>query len=139
MTDSKPSEGQPLRLTAEIVAAYVGQNVVSVDDLPDLIATVHRSLLGASPPENTGSAVSTAPPAVPVRRSIQPDHLVCLNCGRTVKLLKRHLRSEHNLTPTAYREKWGLKEDYPMVAPNYAAKRSGLALAAGLGRRRAAA
>ncbi|MBF0562315.1 MAG: MucR family transcriptional regulator [Alphaproteobacteria bacterium] len=136
VTDSKPSASQSLRLTAEIVAAYLAQNAVPLPDLPDLIAVVHRSLLGASRPENTGSTVSTATPAVSVRRSVQPDHIVCLECGKAAKLLKRHLRSDHNLTAAKYREKWGLKDDYPLVAPVYAAKRSELALAAGLGRHR---
>ncbi|MBF0561972.1 MAG: MucR family transcriptional regulator [Alphaproteobacteria bacterium] len=140
MTDSKPTDDQPHRLTAEIVAAYVGQNIVSVDDLPALVATVHRALTGTKAPESAVALASATPtPAVPVKKSVRPDQIVCLECGKPLAMLKRHLRSDHDLTRDAYRAKWNLPSDYPMVAPNYAAKRSKLALAVGLGRRRTAA
>ena len=118
--------------TADIVSAYVGNNSVAAADLPNLIQSVHRALAGIS----TGSDVQeVAPkePAVPVRRSITPDHLVCLEDGRKFKSLKRHLRTKYNMSPEEYRAKWGLPKDYPMVAPNYAKARSDLAKQMGLG------
>ena len=140
MTDSKPSPDASLRLSAEIVAAYVGQNIVSVDDLPALIATVHRALTRTTVPERVEPTVTTPlTPAVPVKKSVRPDQIICLECGKPLAMLKRHLRSDHDLTRDAYRAKWNLPSDYPMVAPNYAAERSKLALAAGLGRRPSAA
>jgi predicted transcriptional regulator len=121
-----------IEMTAEIVAAYVENNTISTSDLPGLIQSVHRALSGIS----TGvEAVEVAPkePAVPVRRSITPDHLVCLEDGRKFKSLKRHLRTKYNMSPEDYRAKWGLAKDYPMVAPNYAKARSELAKQMGLG------
>jgi predicted transcriptional regulator len=121
-----------IEMTAEIVAAYVENNTVSTTDLPGLIQSVHRALAGIS----TGvDALAAAPkePAVPVRRSITPDHLVCLEDGRKFKSLKRHLRTKYNMSPEDYRAKWGLAKDYPMVAPNYAKARSELAKQMGLG------
>ena len=121
-----------LEKTTEIVAAFVSKNPTASADLPALIQAVHRALTGIS-------AVAPEPeprkePAVPVRRSITPDHLVCLEDGKTFKSLKRHLRTKYNMSPEEYRAKWGLPKDYPMVAPNYAAARSALAKNMGLGR-----
>jgi len=121
-----------IEMTADIVSAYVGNNSVSATDLPGLIQSVHRALAGVS----TGAEmVEAAPkePAVPVRRSITPDYLICLEDGRKFKSLKRHLRTKYNLSPEEYRAKWGLPKDYPMVAPNYAKARSDLAKQMGLG------
>jgi predicted transcriptional regulator len=124
---------------AKIVSAYAKRNTLAADQLPALIATVHGALAavesGALPEPVRGPE-----PAVPVRRSVQPEAITCLDCGRQVKMLKGHLMASHKLTPVAYRERWGLKKDYPMVAPNYAAQRSELAKSIGLGqqgRRRA--
>jgi predicted transcriptional regulator len=121
-----------IEMTADIVSAYVGNNSVSAADLPSLIQSVHRALSGVS---NVVEAVEAAPkePAVPIKRSIAPDYLVCLEDGRKFKSLKRHLRTKYNLSPEDYRAKWGLPKDYPMVAPNYAKARSELAKQMGLG------
>ena len=121
-----------IEMTADIVSAYVGNNSVSATELPSLIQSVHRALAGVS---SGAEAVEAAPkePAVPVKRSITPDHLVCLENGRKFKSLKRHLRTKYNMSPEDYRAKWGLPKDYPMVAPNYAKARSELAKQMGLG------
>jgi predicted transcriptional regulator len=121
-----------IEMTAEIVASYVENNTVSAADLPGLIQSVHRAITSVS---GGAEAVEVAPkePAVPVRRSITPDHLVCLEDGRKFKSLKRHLRTKYNMSPEDYRTKWGLAKDYPMVAPNYAKARSDLAKQMGLG------
>ena len=120
---------------AKIVSAYAKKNALSADQLPALIASVHAALAGVG----DGGAPSEAPkalvPAVPVRRSIQPNAITCLDCGYQGKMLKRHLQSAHGATVDAYRERWGLKPDYPMVAPAYAARRSELAKTIGLGTR----
>jgi predicted transcriptional regulator len=121
-----------LALTAEIVAAHVAHNSVTQADLPGLIQNVHSTLarLGEPsppPPEEKRQ------PAVPIRRSITPDYLICLEDGRKLKSMKRHLHTAFNLTPEQYRERWGLPKDYPMVAPNYAAVRSAMAKQIGLG------
>jgi predicted transcriptional regulator len=123
-----------LGLTAEIVSAHVSNNSVSVTDLPSLITEVHRTLatLGAGAPPPPPEPEKQAP-AVPVKKSITPDYLVCLEDGKKMKMLKRHLQTSYNLTPDQYREKWGLPSDYPMVAPNYAKHRSSLAKKIGLG------
>ena len=121
-----------LEMTTEIVSAYVGNNSVTSNDLSALIQSVHRAL----------STVNTAPevvdltpkePAVPIKKSITPDFLICLEDGRKFKSLKRHLRTKYNMSPEDYRAKWGLPKDYPMVAPNYARARSDLAKQMGLG------
>jgi len=124
-------------LTAEIVSAYVSNNHITREDLPKLIETVFGSL------QTVGPNAVPAPlpelelvPAVPVRKSVTPDQIICLEDGKAFKSLKRHLASHYGLTPEAYRTKWGLPNDYPMVAANYAAKRSELARAIGLGRER---
>src|ERR1041385_7262570 len=122
-------------LTAEIVSAYVSNNTVASGDIPALINQVHSALLRVSSGEAPGSS-EPLKPAVPVKRSINPDYIVCLEDGKKFKSLKRHLRTQYNMTPEQYREKWGLLADYPMVAPNYAAARSQLARKMGLGQQR---
>ena len=119
---------------AKIVSAYAKRNAVAADQLPALIATVHAALFGI---EGGGlpEPARGPEPAVPIRRSIQPDAITCLDCGYRGKMLKRHLMTAHQLTPDAYRVRWGLKPDYPMSAPNYTARRSELAKSYGLGRR----
>jgi predicted transcriptional regulator len=127
-----------LELTANIVAAYVGNNAVAEADLPRLIATIYRALETA--PEGGAERTADAAelkPAVPVRKSITPDYIICLEDGKKFKSLKRHLRTHYDLSPEQYREKWGLPLDYPMVAPNYAEARSSLAKKIGLGQNRA--
>jgi predicted transcriptional regulator len=121
-----------IEMTADIVSAYVGNNSVSAVDLPSLIQSIHRALSGVSA---GAEAVEAAPkePAVPLKRSITPDYLICLEDGRKFKSLKRHLRTKYNMSPEDYRTKWGLAKDYPMVAPNYAKARSDLAKQMGLG------
>ena len=126
-----------LGLTAEIVASFAGHHAVAAGDLPALIASVFRALRTAGRPEATAEAPRT--PAAPVKRSIRPDFLVCLEDGEKVRMLKRHLAARHGLTPEEYRRRWGLAKDYPMVAPAYAAQRSALAKRIGLGWKLAAA
>ena len=119
--------------TAEIVAAYVTNNSVNVSDLPNIITTVQASLRGVT----EGASVPAKPtPAVSVSRSVKKDHIVCLVCGQKHKMLKRHLKTAHHLSPDAYRELFDLKPDYPLVAPDYAEVRSKLAKKIGLGRKR---
>lgn len=121
-----------IEMTTDIVSAYVGNNTVAASDIPGLIQNVHKALSEVA----TGTVtVEVAPkePAVPVRRSITPDYLICLEDGRKFKSLKRHLRTKYNMSPEEYRAKWGLPKDYPMVAPNYAKARSDLAKQMGLG------
>ena len=127
-------KSEVIEMTADIVSAYVGNNSVSANDLPGLIQSVHRALASVSSGTET---VEVAPkePAVPIRRSITPDFLICLEDGRKFKSLKRHLRTKYNISPEEYRAKWGLAKDYPMVAPNYAEKRRELAKKIGLGRK----
>jgi len=121
---------------ARIVSAYAKRNALAADQLPVLIATVHGALAGiegGSPPEPVLSPLPV--PAVPVRRSIQPDAITCLDCGYSGKMLKRHLMTAHQLAPAAYRERWRLKPEYPLIAPNYSARRSDLAKSIGLGQK----
>jgi MucR family transcriptional regulator, transcriptional regulator of exopolysaccharide biosynthesis len=124
-----------IELTAEIVSAFVRNNSVAPGDIPGLINQVHSALLRVS---SGGKEQPTEPlkPAVSLKKSITPDYLVCLEDGKKFKSLKRHLRTQYNVTPEQYREKWGLPADYPMVAPNYAAARSKLAKDMGLGQQR---
>ncbi|MBI2235699.1 MAG: MucR family transcriptional regulator [Magnetospirillum sp.] len=119
-----------LTLTTEIVAAHVGNNSVSVGDLSQLIHEVYRTLasVGSAP-----AAPERPQPAVPVKKSVTPDYIICLEDGKKLKMLKRHLKTAYNMTPEEYRERWGLPADYPMVAPNYAQHRSSLAKKIGLG------
>ncbi|WGF89620.1 MucR family transcriptional regulator [Marinivivus vitaminiproducens] len=121
-----------VQLAAEIVAAYVSRNQVATDELGALISSVHRSIqeLGNNTPAAEPEPLK---PAVPIKKSITPDYLVCLEDGHKLKMLKRHLSSRYGLTPEEYRKKWGLPHDYPMVAPSYAATRSQLAKSIGLG------
>ena len=121
-----------IEMTADIVSAYVGNNTVGPADLPSLIQAVHRALTSVS---TAAEPVEAAPkePAVPLKRSITPEFLICLEDGRKFKSLKRHLRTKYNMSPEDYRAKWGLPKDYPMVAPNYAKARSDLAKQMGLG------
>jgi len=121
-----------IEMTADIVSAYVGNNSVSATELPNLIQQVHAALksVAGGPVEPPAQARA---PAVSIKKSLQPDHLVCLEDGRKFKSLKRHLRTKYNLSPEDYRAKWGLPKDYPMVAPDYAASRSALAKSMGLG------
>ena len=132
----EPSEqGQLSELTTKIVAAYLSRNVVPPSDIPTLIATVHSALTISGQPQDSADAVSEPlRPAVPIKKSVQPDFIVCLEDGKKLKLLKRHLTASYGMTPEQYRAKWGLPSDYPMVAPNYAKQRSDLALKLGLGR-----
>ena len=137
MTDNNERQGLH-ELTTEIVASFVGNNPVAVGDLPAVIAAVFGTLRRVSQGE-TEKPAEVPVPAVPIKRSIGPDFLVCLEDGRKVKTLKRHLASHHQLTPDQYRQRWGLAKTYPMVAPAYAAWRSALARQIGLGRKPAAA
>ncbi|MDQ0512755.1 MucR family transcriptional regulator [Ancylobacter amanitiformis] len=124
-----------IELAADIVSAYVSNNVVLASDLPALLTEVHIALQRVT----TGEVELTPEPlkpAVPVKKSVAPDFIICLEDGKKFKSLKRHLRTQYNLTPEQYREKWGLPADYPMVAPNYAAARSALAKEMGLGQQR---
>ncbi len=121
-----------LDITAQIVAAHVANNPVETSTLPSLIQSVYRTLSNVDAPEPAQAAAQS--PAVSVRKSVFPDFIVCLEDGKKLKMLKRHLQTSYGLTPAAYRAKWGLPVDYPMVAPNYATKRSDLAKQTGLGR-----
>jgi predicted transcriptional regulator len=124
-----------IELTADIVSAYVSNNSVSAGDISALISQVHSALLRVS--NGQGEVVSeTLKPAVAVKKSITPEYLICLEDGKKFKSLKRHLRTQYNMTPEHYREKWGLPPDYPMVAPKYAEARSQLAKQMGLGQQR---
>ena len=123
------------RLTARIVAAYVSRTPVPTAELAEVIRSVFAALgsVGTTPPS---ADVPPAPePAVPIKKSVFPDHIVCLEDGMKLKMLKRHLRTKYGMTPGQYRQRWGLPDSYPMTAPNYAAHRSGLAKKAGLGRK----
>ncbi len=126
MTDSKI---ELLTLTTEVVAAHVGSNAVSIDQIPALINDIHQTLAGL------GSEEPDLTPAVPIKRSVRKATIVCLECGRSGKMLKRHLSTAHGLGIKEYRERWELPADYPMVAPNSAAVRSALAKKFGLGRK----
>jgi predicted transcriptional regulator len=122
-----------LKFTSEIVAAYVRNNPVPAADIPAMIKSVHATLGGLAA-NAQGEGATTQKPAIAVKRSITPEYIVCLEDGKKLKMLKRYLRSNYNLTPEAYRAKWGLPTDYPMVAPNYAKQRSDFAKKIGLGR-----
>ena len=134
MPDNQAAEDTLLTLTADIVAAHVSNNSVAVNDLPNLIQNVHAALNGIS---SAASAPEPKPePKVSIRSSVKPDYLVCLEDGKKLKMLKRHLMTHYNLTPEQYRQKWGLSAQYPMVAPNYAEQRRTLAKSIGLGTKR---
>ncbi len=132
--NDKENQDTLITLTADIVAAHVSNNSVAVNDLPQLIQNVHSALsgLGSKP-----SVPEPKPePKVPIRSSIKPDYIVCLEDGKKLKMLKRHLMTHYQMTPDQYRQKWGLNADYPMVAPNYAEQRRTLAKSIGLGTKR---
>ena len=134
MADNDASEDMLLTLTADIVAAHVSNNSVAVNDLPGLIQNVHQALTTIS---GSSSAPEPKPePKVSIRASVKPDYIVCLEDGKRLKMLKRHLMTHYNMTPDQYRQKWGLANDYPMVAPNYAEQRRTLAKSIGLGTKR---
>jgi len=126
----KPNTGELLELTTEIVAAHAGNNTVAISDLPKLIQEVYKALsaLGSAP-----LAADRPRPAVSVKKSVFPDYIVCLEDGKKLKMLKRHLKTAYGMSPEEYRERWGLAADYPMVSPNYAKHRSNLAKKIGLG------
>ncbi len=132
--EARVAREETLRMAAEIVSAYVSRNAVPVDQLPEVIKAVHASLAALQ----AGDLKSREPapkPVVPIKKSLTPDYIICLEDGRKLKMLKRHLRSTYGMTPDEYRAKWGLPADYPMVAPNYAAQRSAFAKKIGLGRK----
>ena len=134
MADESTAQMVDLNLVAEIVRSYVAQNSVDVDQVAGLIATVHRSLsgLGQSAP---ASAPASLVPAVPIRRSVQRDHVVCLECGFFSQMLRRHFRVAHGLEPAEYRVRWKLPTDHPITAPAYSERRSTMAKRIGLGRK----
>lgn len=136
MTQNKhpSSQADLIELTSELVAAYVANNPLPMPELPRLIGEVHEALERLASPEV--ETEERPEPAVPIRQSVAPDHLVCLEDGKKFKSLKRHLASQHGMTPEEYRRRWELPADYPMVAPNYANVRADLARRMGLGKRR---
>ncbi len=145
MTDTNAAEtvdgGDVLVLASEIVAAYAGRNQMASSELTDLIRSVHATLSGlADGTGDGGEPTAAAPPtpAVPIDASVTPDAIICLEDGKPFKTLKRHLRTAYDMSPEEYRERWGLSKDYPMVAPNYSAKRAETAKKIGLGRKPAA-
>lgn len=125
-----------IELTADIVSAYLANNTVSAGDIPSLISDIHSALVKVSGGQDIPVVFEPAKPAVPVKKSITNDFIICLEDGKKFKSLKRHLRTAYNMSPEQYREKWGLPQDYPMVAPNYAEARSRLAKQMGLGQKR---
>ena len=126
-----PKPNDILRLASEIVAAHVANNTVDLTELPGLIEQVYKTLANM---DKDGDGLAARPtPAVTVRKSVTPEYIVCLEDGKKLKMLKRHLKTAYNMTPDEYRERWGLPADYPMVAPNYAKHRSALAKKIGLG------
>jgi predicted transcriptional regulator len=131
--DQTISRGEVLALTAEIVSAHVANNSVVQNDVPELIQSVFGKLTELASGEDATSVELT--PAVPIKKSVTDDYIICLEDGKKLKMLKRHLMTAYGMTPEEYRAKWGLKPDYPMVAPNYAAKRQELAKKIGLGRK----
>jgi predicted transcriptional regulator len=134
MTEQNTAHQEFLMLTAEIVSSHVANNTVAVSDLPNLIQNVYAALA------NVGGAIAPEKPkqepAVSIRASVKPDYIVCLEDGKKLKMLKRHLMTHFNMTPDDYRAKWGLPADYPMTAPNYALQRQELAKKIGLGTKR---
>lgn len=134
MSDQSSHKLHTIDMTAEIVSAYISNNSISWHDLPSLIRSVHNGLLALADQEPVGEFESLKP-AVPVKKSVFQDHIICLEDGKSFKSLKRHLQAHYGLTPDQYRQKWGLPDDYPMVAPDYTQKRSMLAKKMGLGRK----
>ncbi len=131
-TIAKIADEELLRMTADVVAAYVSNNAVPTHQLAEIISLVYAALRSLD--EQSDVKSEPLKPAVAIRKSITPDYLICLEDGKKLKMLKRHLRSTYGMTPDDYRAKWGLSADYPMVAPNYAAQRSAFAKKIGLGR-----
>jgi predicted transcriptional regulator len=131
--EPKTSQSEVLRMTAEVVSSYLSNNMLPATQIPEVISTVYTALngLGAGGLDGKGEPLK---PAVPIKKSITPEYVICLEDGKKLKMLKRHLRTTYDLTPDEYRTKWGLPSDYPMVAPNYAAQRSAFAKKIGLGR-----
>ncbi len=129
----KPTTSELLEFTTDIVAAHASNNTVSSADLPQLIQSVYNTLVGIG---GETEAAGKPRPAVAVKKSVFPDYIICLEDGKKLKMLKRHLKTAYNLSPEEYRDKWGLAPDYPMVAPNYAKTRSRLAKKIGLGTRK---
>jgi predicted transcriptional regulator len=133
--DDIQDDADLLRLSADIVASYVSHNPASATSLPELIRSVHKALMSLSEaPAPVAAPAERAKPAVPISKSIQNDFIVCLEDGKKLKMLKRYLRAQYDLSPEEYRRKWGLPPDYPMVAPAYAVRRSEFAKQIGLGR-----
>jgi predicted transcriptional regulator len=133
MSSEKPAApaNEMLRMTAEVAAAYVGHNTLPATQITDLIKTIYGALQALESPN--GAAPADLKPVVPIKKSVTPDFIICLEDGKKLKMLKRHLRTAYGLTPEEYRAKWGLPPDYPMVAPNYAEQRSIFARKIGLG------
>ncbi|MCR9269342.1 MAG: MucR family transcriptional regulator [Hyphomonadaceae bacterium] len=129
------SKAELLEMTTDIVSSFVANNPVPAAGLPELLKTVHNTVLDLA--ADKPIEPPRPDPAVPISKSITPDHIICLEDGRKLKMLKRYLRSRYDMTPDEYRSRWGLPSDYPMVAPNYAKKRSAFAKEIGLGRKRA--
>jgi predicted transcriptional regulator len=133
MESEARSSSHLIEMVSDIVSAYVAHNPVPVADLPKLIERVHSTLMEIDGHTSSGEGKVELKPAVPIRKSVTDDHIVCLEDGKKFKSLKRHLRTRYDMSPDEYREKWGLPADYPMVAPNYAKQRSDLARMRGLG------
>jgi predicted transcriptional regulator len=134
MSNEQLQTSELLSLTTEIVASHVGNNTVAMTELPELIQQVYGALSSLTAP--AAEPKEELKPAVPIKKSVTDDYIVCLEDGKKMKMLKRHLMTAYNMTPEQYREKWGLSADYPMVAPNYSLKRQRLAKENGLGRNR---
>ena len=128
-------ESQALVLTADIIASYVSNNMIPAEDLPGMIDQIYKTVRDLEEGQTDSEDLK---PAVPVRRSVTADHIVCLEDGKKLKMLRRHLKSKYGMTPEEYRDRWGLPADYPMVAPNYAKKRQELAKKIGLGKKKPA-
>jgi predicted transcriptional regulator len=131
-TTFSPPSDDILELTTMVVAAYLRNNEVQLAQVPDIIRTIHQAICAVEPESSEPAAPE---PPVPIKKSVMPDYIVCLEDGKRLKMLKRHLRTTYGLSPDAYRRKWNLPADYPMVAPNYAAQRSKFAKQIGLGHR----
>lgn len=135
MSDKDSPTPDLLRMTAEVAAAYVSNNTIAASELTDVIKTIYSSLLSLD--RTDGNVLTSQKPMVPIKKSVTPEYIVCLEDGKKLKMLKRHLRTAYRMTPDEYRAKWGLPADYPMVAPNYAQQRSAFAKRIGLGRKTA--
>lgn len=134
MTSSdKPGNGDLLRMAADVAAAYVSNNTLPAGQITDVIKTIYASFLSLDRAD--GAMTANTKPIVPIKKSVTPEYIICLEDGKKLKMLKRHLRTAYGLTPEEYRAKWGLPVDYPMVAPNYAEQRSAFAKKIGLGRK----